>query len=351
MENGTAMRHRKTLRSRLLLGSIIGALISACSTAPAGTSGSASRAAPPVTEMPAIVCGESSIRLDLQGAGLPTRATPLDVALSADRIWVLAEGRTLLEVPRDLQGSTRILHGRADGPDWSALAVDRSDGSLWIVSRQSFDLLRFDPKTGATRRVTVRRATGPGGFHDIAVGDGVLYVAPTCSEHGVWTVDPAGDLLDRSLTGPDENGPISLEAPETAGCEWTGLATGPGGSVYATHRGDVLRAEAGGWQEVPELTPTSFEGVALQGVDAGTSHEVWFYENARNFFFVRGGPAWMGGHALTAARDRRGSIVFTRAPDGRLQPHLERCYAWPEAVASDEAGYAIVTDRSLIVGR
>jgi len=311
--------------------------------------------APPVaTELPPIVCTDGSTRMELQASGLPTAAAPLDVALSADRVWVLAEGRTLLEVPRSLAGSTRILHGTVEGPDWSALAVDRSDGSLWIVSNASFDLLRFDPRTGATLRVAVGRATGTGGFYDVAVGDGVLYLAPTCTEHGVWTVDMQGQLLDRSLPIPEDAGdrPIRMGVGGLSeDCSRAGLATGPGNAVYASHGGRVLRSGADGWQEVAELAPTSSDAVVLQGVDTGTSQESWFFERAHDFFFLGGRPVWLGGDSKTVARERRGSILFTRASDGRLEPHLERCFAWPKATASDEAGYAILTERHLIVGR
>lgn len=309
------------------------------------------------TVLPRLVCGQRSQHIDLRRTGVPADVDLVDVALGGDRVWVLGEGRFLAEIPRTGTGSARFLHGRDDAPPWDALAVDPADGSLWIVSRTSFDLLHFDPATGRTRRVTVERASGPGGFSDVAVGDGVIYVTPTCSERAVWTIDPAeGRLLTRDF-GPEvyaEAGGDGGEEPsdaEPGGCVFGSLATGPGGAVYASAGGAVHRPGGDGWQEVPGLASPGMATTTLRGLDIGERTETWFFENTRGFLFLGGDPVWVGGAALSAAQDRRGTLLFRRGAGGELVPHLEPCLgAFPRAFASDEAGYAFLTADGLVLG-
>ena len=303
--------------------------------------------------LPRLVCGQGSQHIDLRATGVPQDVELLDVALGGDRIWVLGDDRFLAEVPRSGGGSARFLRGRDDTPPWDALAVDPEDGSLWIVSRSSFDLLHFDATTGRTRRVTVERATGPGGFSDVAVGEGVVYVTPTCSDRAVWTIDPAdGRLVARDFTAAPTVSThvegVHADAAQ-AGCAFGSLATGPGGTVYASASGAVYRPGADGWAEVPALSEPGMAATALRGLDIGERTETWFFENTRGFFFLDGDPVWVGGAALSAARDRRGALLFRRGVDGGLIPHLEPCLGWfPTAYDSDDDGYVFLTDDGLV---
>lgn len=332
-------------------------LAASCATAP--TPGGSGGGAP--TELPRMVCGQGSRIVDLRRTGVPSDSELLDVALDGDRIWVLAESRFLVELPREVGGTARFLHGRDDTPPWSALAADPA-GGLWIVSRTSFDLLHFDPATGRTRRVTVERASGPGGFNDVALGDGVVYVTPTCSDHGVWTIDPAdGRLLDRAFSveemEADDPMPSGAASDATSdaeedgpGCSLASLAHGPGGAVYASWNGAVHRVGGDGWVEVPALAPTGGM-TALRGLDVGERTETWFFENTRGFLFVDGAPVWVGGGAMSAARDRHGVLLFRRGADGALIPHLEPCLgAFALAFDSDDAGYVFLTADGLVSG-
>lgn len=321
------------------------ALSASCATAPTPAGAGGGAGAP--TELPRLVCGQGSRIVDLRRTGVPSDSELLDVALDGDRIWVLAESRFLVELPREPGGTARFLHGRDDTPPWSALAADPA-GGLWIVSRTSFDLLHFDTTTGRTRRVTVGRATGPGGFSDVAVGAGVVYVTPTCSEHGVWTIDPAdGRLLDRAFPLDEQEGPTTAEPLP---CSIAALATGPAGAVYASWGGRVYRPGDDGWREVPALS-TADLAAGLRGVDVGRRTETWFFENTRGFLFVGGAPVWVGSSALAAARDRQGQILFRRGADGALIPHLEPCLGGHvRAYDSDDAGYVFLTADGLVSG-
>lgn len=327
-------------------------LTASCATAP-GPGGPGEDFAP--TELPRLVCGQGSRVVDLRRTGVPGDSELLDVALDGDRIWVLAQSRFLVELPREIGGTARFLHGRDDTPSWSALAADPA-GGLWIVSRTSFDLLHFDPATGRTRRVTVERASGPGGFNDVALGDGVVYVTPTCSDHGVWTIDPAdGRLLDRAFSveamEQGDSEAIDADAEEGGpGCSLASLAHGPGGAVYASWNGAVHRVGGDGWVEVPALAPTGGM-TALRGLDVGERSETWFFENTHGFLFVDGAPVWVGGSAMSAARDRRGVLLFRRGADGALIPHLEPCLgAFALAFDSDDDGYVFLTTDGLVSG-
>lgn len=335
------MRPPLVARTALALAVLAAAALAAsCATAPAP--GPAQRA----SDLPRLVCGQGSRLVDLRLTGVPGDRQLLDVALDEDRVWVLAEPRFLVELSREAGGSARFLSGRDDTPPWAALAADPA-GGLWIVSRTSFDLLHFDPATGRTRRVTVERASGPGGFSDVAVGDGVVYVTPTCSDHGVWSVDPdGGRLLDRSFPVAEQAGP---GVAEPTGCSIASLASGPGGSVYASWGGRVYRPAADGWSEAPELAASGVP-TGLRGIDVGRRTETWFFENTIGFVFVAGEPVWVGGPALSVARDRQGQILFRRG-DRELVPHLEPCLGQHvRAFDSDDTGYAFLTSGVLVLG-
>lgn len=347
------MSHRPTVARLALPLAVLAA--AGCASAPPAGEPSADGRGP--TPLPSLVCGQGAREIDLRRTGVPSELELLDVALAGDRAWVLAGDRFLAEVPRDGAGSARFLRGREDTPPWDAVAADPADGKLWIVSRNSFDLVHFDPVSGRTRRITVERATGPGGFSDVAGGPGVVYVTPTCSDHAVWTIDPVeGRLLDRSFALEDLPGAVRQPAgpggatPVDVPCSIASLATGPDGTVYASWGGAVYRPTADGWEEVPALAPSG-AAAALVGLDVGERTETWFFENAHRFLFVDGDPVWVGGPALSSAADRRGVVLFRRGADGRLIPHLERCLGpYARAFAADDAGYAFLTGDTLVYG-
>lgn len=336
------MRPPIVVRAALDLALLAAAVLAgACATAPPGA-----RPAQSASDLPRLVCGQGSRLVDLRLTGVPGDRELLDVALDGDRVWVLAEPRFLVELSRGAGGGARFLNGRDDTPPWAALAADPA-GGLWIVSRTSFDLLHFDPATGRTRRVTVERASGPGGFSDVAVGDGVVYVTPTCSDHGVWTVDPEGGrLLDRAFPAEEQADPGVIEP---TGCAIASLASGPGGTVYASWGGHVFRPGEDGWSEAPELAAEGLP-TGLRGLDVGRRTETWFFEHTSGFVFLAGEPVWVGGPALSVARDRQGQILFRRG-ERELVPHLEPCLgARVRAFDSDEEGYAFLGAGVLVLG-
>jgi hypothetical protein len=295
-------------------------------------------APPPLPEpaVPAIpisrqICGVQAGRtIDLTELALPEGSRPLAVALAADTVWLLFEPALLVGVPREgktpdpvaipefgaIEEMADLIPGPA-GAAWSALAVDRWDGSVWLVSETVPGLWRTRPgRRPEAIRLQGTPALRQGGFRDVLAGHGSVWIAPACAGSSVWRLAPSGKLLAAALDGAAEGCPSAVLERDWAGTAW----------ALRPATGEVFRMGFDlGWQPAgsdivsPAPAPTGSEPV-----------HSWFFWGTEPF-------------GLTG--DEGGEPLLVRHVEGRLETFREDCGAGNALVdvAGDERGWAVLT--------
>lgn len=281
-------------------------------------------AGPPVSKQ---ICGvEVGRTVDLAELGVPEGSRPLDLALTADTVWLLFEPPLLVGLPRAATEHTPVaipefgaveemadlISGPADAA-WSALAVDW-DGSVWGVSRATSDLWRKRP---GHRPEAVRLSGAPalrqGGFRDILVGRGSLWVAPVCASSAVWRLAPSGKLLGQSFEGVSGSCPAALFERDWSGTFW---ALRPETGELFQMGSDLGWQPAGAGMAPPAPAPPGSEPV-----------ESWFFWGAE--------PMGLSGD---------GSLLYRNA-GGKVEAFREDCGEGNAlvGVAGDRRGWAVLT--------
>lgn len=302
---------------------------------PAPVEAPAAPAPPPAPAVPPIpvsrqICGvEAGRTVDLAELSLPEGSRPLGVALAPETVWLLFEPALLVGLPRAAAAGPvaipefgeveeiDLIPGPA-GAAWSALAVDRFDGTVWLVSETAPGLWRKRPgRRPEAVRLPATPAPRQGGFRDVLVGRGSVWIAPACAESAVWRLSPSGKLLG---TGLDS----------TAGsCSAAVLERDWSGTVWA------LRPELGdafqlgfdlGWQPAGAgLAPPAPAPAGSEAVDS------WFFWGAE--------PIGLSRDGAFLVRNVGGKIEIFREDCGEGNALVD--------VAGDERGWAVLTRRWL----
>lgn len=313
-------------------------------------------APPPEPAVPPIpvsqqICGVQAGRtIDLAELSLPEGSRPLALALAPDTVWLLFEPALLVGVPREakalepvaipefgaIEEMADLIPGPA-GAAWSSLAVDRYDGSVWLVSETVPGLWRKRP---GRRPETVRLQGTPdvsssktrqGGFRSVLAGRGSVWLAPVCAGSSVWRLAPSGKLLATSLDATSLDGP----ADASGGCPAAVLARDWAGTAWALRpgSGELFRMGSDlGWQ--PAGTDLAAPAPAPAGSEPVCS---WFFWGAEPF--GRTGDA-AGGEPL-----------LVRPAASGVEAFREDCGAGNALVdvAGDERGWAVLTRQWLRV--
>jgi hypothetical protein len=211
------------------------------------------------------------------------------------------------------------------GAAWSALAVDRWDGSVWLVSETVPGLWRKRPgRRPEAVRLQGTPALRQGGFRDVLAGRGSVWIAPACAGSSVWRLAPSGKLLDAALDGTSGSCPAAVLERDWAGTAWA-LRPGTG---EAFRMGFDL-----GWQPAgADLVPPAPAPAGSEPVHS------WFFWGAEPFGLSQDGIDGEGGESL-----------LVRNVDSRIEVFREDCGEGNVLVdvAGDERGWAVLTRRWL----
>jgi hypothetical protein len=274
------------------------------------------------TSTPSWLCSEEPRIFSLESIGVPAASFGDDILLDGEEVVVLLQPSRIVrltrtEKPRVLE---MLVATRDDG--WSAIDRDPTDGSIWVVSDSSFQLLRIAPG-GSQSGIRVAGVEGTGGFRDIVATESALYVMPTEGTHGsVWRIDRSGTLLSRDFRPTEVKGSSDeLRPPEGL------LATNDAREArfLSLKTGEIFGAGPdGGW---------STTGRGFQ--------RPLHFDTTSQFLFLRGDPVVLGGPVAT--HEYLGSGIL-RLRENREESGLEVCGGgYLAAVAADEAGFAAVT--------
>lgn len=314
-----------------------------------------------------LVCDPAARRIPFPSIGVPAYTRFLDVALTAESVWLLVDQRNIVEVSRNpAQPTFRTITGREDAT-WDALAVDPVDGTLWIVSLLRLELIHVDPD-GRSTIVRIPRLEGEGGFRDVLVDEEGVFVVPTCAEDALWKVDRTGKLLEqafhreggepltlRTEFTPEEGlGSVSGCFPVSLGRDLSGRVTVLDGVTRAFYR-----KESGTWTPVLEVPAPDLPAGGVRVDNPGTENAVWFpgwgaAGNTPDFFFLEEGPVFQPQYDFEASKPGLLHLNYLRPGTGGMSTAIERCQARSSGggiqVVSDEHGYVTWLDNHLVLG-
>ncbi len=345
----------RPLSASLLLGALA---LAGCASAPPPAPVVATAPSAPELVESSLLCGKGAAFLSWEKLGVPKEARPQQVVKIGPRIWILFEPARLVRIDRRGEAADIGVRLGGEGENWSSLALDPVDGSLWLAARDRLALWHYEA-TGKLREVPLQKVVGEGGFDALAVSPSGLFVHPTAAEHAVWRVGRDGKVLGTDFPVP----PID---PDQVGVFGSGAhgANGDGGLagggvrfehgsdgallVWFTGRDEVYRADAAGsWAPVDPGIFTSGGEDPVRGIDVGTQNEHWYVNGRGGLFYWKGTPVFLGSHSMLERRGKTGTIFHF--PGGREL--FEACNGWfIFDVAADEAGYAALTDRGVVIG-
>ncbi|HEV7668618.1 MAG TPA: hypothetical protein VGS22_08850 [Thermoanaerobaculia bacterium] len=346
---------RPSCRPFRFLVALIGFGLAACATAPPPAPAPAATA--DGLEQSSLLCGQGAAFLSFEKLGVPKGARPVKLVKIGPRIWILFEPARLVRIDRRGEAADIGVRLGGEGENWSSLALDPVDGSLWLAARDRLALWHYEA-TGKLRIVPLQKVEGEGGFYDLAAAPSGLFVEPTAAQHSIWRVGRDGKVLSTDFPAPpiDPAQISSLEGSEAA----QGGAVRSAGRVRLEHDRDgavlvwfggtdeVFRADAAGnWAPVDPGIFSSGSDEPVRGVDVGTKNEHWYVNGRGALFYWKGTPVFLGSHSMLEQQGKMGTIFHF--PGGREL--FEACNGWfIFDVAVDDSGYAALTDRGVVIG-
>ncbi|MFP5286022.1 MAG: hypothetical protein ACLGI9_09820 [Thermoanaerobaculia bacterium] len=322
---------------------------------------------PPAAATLSLACDPAARRIPFPSIGIPAHTRILDIALTPDRVWLLADQHHIVEVTRNPEQPTfRTITGREDAT-WDALAVDPVDSSLWVVSLTRLELIHLDPD-GRSTIVKIPRLEGEGGFRDVLVDEEGVFVVPTCAEDALWKVDRTGKLLERAFHR-EEGEPLTLRTEFTpeegqgsvSGCFPVSLGRDLSGRVTVLDgvTRSFYRKESGTWTPVLEVPDPEMPAGGVRVDNPGTENAVWFpgwgaAGNTPDFFFLGEGPLFQPQYDFEASRPGLLQLNYLRPGTEGMTTAVERCKVsfggGGIQVVSDEHGYVTWLDNQLVLG-
>lgn len=308
----------------------------------------------------ALICNGSARVTPWAAIKVPESYRPVDVALTADRVWVLLTPPALVSLPRDGEVGQPVFSVPKGKADWSAIDTDPLDGSLWIASSDAYRLVHLSAD-GKQQWLELKRVRGEGGLRQLRVGRDRIYGVPVCADEALWIFNRQGELVDYSFKAAERLADVDATRTVNLGyaCPTVFLARGEGGEVMALNPADVKLYRAGEgktWDVVGgpyALEPpgrytdlADLRKVKLEGV--GDAY--YLPDLVNRLFLYRGGPVLLGG-GVSERQAFRGTLLY-RVQGSALLPVVEVCdRKMLVDVEADGKGYAAITDDRLIVGR
>ncbi len=334
-----------------------------------GLAGCASAPAPSPVAAPApaksgtlvqssLLCGEGAAFLSFEKLGVPKDARPVELVKVGPRIWILFEPARLVRIDRHGEAADIGVRLGAEGENWSSLALDPVDGSLWLAAPDRLALWHYEAN-GTLRSVPLQKVEGEGGFYDLAVASSGLFVEPTAAEHAIWRVGRDGKVLSTDFPVPPID-PSLLDAAAVPGGSTQGEPGPQNGEVRLEHDADgavlawfpgkneIYRADAAGhWSPVAPGIFSAGSGDTIRGADVGTDDERWYVNRRGALFHWKGTPVFVGSHSMLERQAKSGTVFLF--PGGREL--FEACNGWYIFdVATDDSGYAALTNRGVVIG-
>lgn len=305
-----------------------------------------------------LLCGEGAAFLSFEKLGVPKDARPVELVKIGPRIWILFEPARLVRIDRHGEAADIGVRLAGEGEHWSSLALDPLDGSLWLAAQDRLALWHYEA-AGTLRLVPLQKVEGEGGFYDLAAGPAGLFVEPTAAEHQLWRVGRDGKVLATDFPAP----PVDPAHFDPVSAQGGGAQGEPGesrGQVRLEHDADgavlawfpakneVYRADAAGrWSPVDPKIFASGPDEPVRGVDVGTKNEHWYVNGRGALFYWKGTPVFLGSHSMLERQGKTGTVFHF--PGGREL--FEGCNGWfIFDVATDESGYAALTNRGVVIG-
>jgi hypothetical protein len=308
----------------------------------------------------ALLCNPSARVTPWKSIKVPEGYRPMDVALTADRVWVLLSPPALLSLPREGEPGQPMFSIPAGDADWSAIDADPVDASLWIASSNAYRLIHVSAD-GKQRRIELKRVQGEGGLRQLRVGRERIYGVPVCADDALWIFNREGELVDYSFSAAERLADVdSTRAVNLAhACPTVFMARGDAGEVMVLDPEDVKLYRAGQgkeWEAVGgpyDLQPpgryTSTADLRKVRLEGGGN--TYYLPDLVSRLFLHGESPMFLGSGVYEGTTFRGTLLY-RAEGNILRPSVEICGRQLLIdVESDGTGYAAITGRELIVGR
>ncbi len=308
----------------------------------------------------ALICNAAARVTPWKTIKVPESYRPVDVALTADRVWVLLAPPALVSLPREGDVGQPMFSIPRGEADWSAIDTDPLDGSLWIASSNAYRLVHVSTD-GKQQRIELKRVQGEGGLRQLRVGRDRIYGVPVCADEALWIFNRQGELVGYTFEAAERMADVDTARTVNLGyaCPTVFMARGESGEVMALNPQDVKLYRAGEgktWDVVGgpyALEPpgrytdlSNLRKVKLEGV--GDAY--YLPDLVSRLFLYGGGPVLLGG-GVSERHALRGTLLY-RVQGNTLTPAVEVCGRQMLIdVESDGEGYAAITANELIAGR
>ncbi|MDP9120909.1 MAG: hypothetical protein M3O15_05985 [Acidobacteriota bacterium] len=353
----TPPRHRIATAAALCLPplALVLLLASSCASGTASAPVSNSSRAKAAADGPkkvSLLCNPSIAFVSFATLGVPQDETPIAVAVTDQADYVLFTPARLLRLDRG-QGSVRtaMVIGQP-GETWTAMDVDPTDGSLWIVD-DHFVLIHVLPGLRLVR-LPIPRVVGTGGFDALRVTADAIYATPICAADAVWRLDRSGKVI--SSTFPVE--PTTEVQPAGSGCSKVRLERDRDGRILAwdTGKGTVQQVDAQGvWTPAgpadSDLFTSLSTGTVVHGVDVGSRQEQWYLSSFHNLFYWKGQPVWLGARTIKVGSPAAADTVLLLPRKPVPEALIESCKGHALlAVAASSTRYAALIRIGIVLG-
>lgn len=281
---------------------------------------------------------------------LPVSERPVDVALTADHVWVLFQPARLLRFDRAGGKELRVKpHLGRPGEIWTGLAADPVDGAVWVATRD-FGFLHVTPDLEVRRVQLQRDVIGRSGLKNLLAAPDALYLEPFCGEYGVWRVDREGKVLGKEFRA--DQGGVEEVDPATMNCAAVRLVRAPDGGLLAWE-GKVKKHfrvdHEGVWSEAADEPLGPFPGCSSEQLHAqDPAGEFWYAAGFADCAFSwKGRPVFLVNSFDLLLRQPQTLFVV---PGGETR-YTESCSGSQLLdVTTDGAGYAGLLKHGVVFG-
>jgi virginiamycin B lyase len=158
-------------------------------------------------------------------ATIPAGRAPGAMTVAGGVVWVALPERGLGRID---PASNRVTVVRV--PRCCAGELAAGEGALWVANHVDGTLVRVDPATGAVAARVLLPRTTEQHPHQVAVGDGAVWVTSASPRRGtanlLWRVDPASNQVIGTLDlGPTSAGGMPNSVAAGDGAVWVGGMT------------------------------------------------------------------------------------------------------------------------------